>query len=232
MGNRKISFTEGEFYHIYNRGVDKRKIFFSNGDWKHFQALLYTCNSTEPIRKASRVQGVSLDKIERGETLVDVCVYAMMPNHFHIIAFEKQENGITKYMQKLLTAFSMYMNIKYDRTGPLMCRPFRAKHVNSDEYFRWLFSYIHLNPVELQDKDWKEKGIQNVQDTTNFLKEYRYSSYLDYFVEEREVSLILNKSALPTDVDDLENPARMLKEYRRNVQGDASDIGAGDFGDK
>ena len=228
MSERNIVFTEGETYHVYNRGIDKRKIFFSKGDWKHFQRLLFTCNSTKPIKKASRVQGVSLDirdTIERGDTLVDIYAYAMMPNHFHLLVHEKREAGITKYMSKLLTAFAMYMNKKYNRTGPLMCRPFRAKHVDRDEYFRWLFAYIHLNPLELEESEWKEKGIKHLHNARKFLKEYRYSSYLDYFGKEREESLILNKEALPMDVSDLENPARMLKEYQAYVQGNPLDIG-------
>jgi len=134
----------------------------------------------------------------------------MMPNHFHLLLLEKQEGGISAFMQKLLTSFSMYMNKKYDRTGPLMCRPFRAKHVDSDGYFRWLISYIHMNPVDQVEPDWKEVGISDMSKVSKFLKEYKYSSYRDYFGTKRDESLILNKEILPIEINDVEDLSEML----------------------
>jgi len=221
---RNFNFVEGNFYHVYNRGIDKRKIFFSGGDWDHFQKLLFLRNGTKHV-KASRVQRLPLDIRSKGENLVDICAYTLMPNHFHILVYEKSEGGTSKFMSKLLTAYSLYMNIKYERTGPLMCRPFRARYVNSDEYLRWLFAYIHLNPVELMEDMWKENGIQNQQKVREFLREYRYSSYTDYFIGERDESKILNKAVLPIAVNDLEDTISMVKEYQANVQRLPLDIG-------
>jgi len=206
---RSLSFTEGEFYHIYNRGIDKNRIFFSPGDWKHFQRLLFLRNGDKYV-KPNRVQGVPLDTIDRGDSLVDICAYAMMPNHFHLILFEKQEGGISKFMLQFMTSYSMYMNKKYDRTGPLMCRPFRSKHVDSDEYFRWLISYIHLNPIDLVEKDWKEGGVSDLKLAQKHVNTYEYSSYMDYFIESRDLSAILNKKSLPIDVQDLESVTNMI----------------------
>ena len=197
---RKLIFTEGEFYHIYNRGINKNSIFFSSGDWLHFQRLLYLRNGTKHI-KPNRVQGFPLDTIDRGESLVDICAYAMMPNHFHLLVHEKNEGGISKFMGKFSTAFSMYMNKKYERSGSLMCKPFRAKHVDSDEYLRWLILYIHSNPIEIIEKGWKEGEIRDLKKTQKYLDEYRYSSYSDYSVAERDETLILNKDVLPIEVD-------------------------------
>lgn len=209
--DRLTPFAEGEYYHIYNRGVDKRKIFFSAGDWKHFQFLLFIRNS-EKYMKPARVLGESWDTIERADTLVDICAYSFMPNHFHLLLREKQEGGTSKFMAKLLTSFSMYMNKKYDRTGPLMCRPFRAKHVDTDEYFRWLISYIHANPIELIEEDWKKKMVKNPKESAQFLREYVYSSYYDYFVDtNRQQGLILNKDILPIETKDLESVEKMFK---------------------
>lgn len=212
MAERKTPFLVGEYYHIYNRGVDKRKIFFSAGDWKHFQRLLFSCNTSSAIKKASRVQGVSLDKSRaEGDKLVDIIAYSLMPNHFHLVVREKQEGGISKFMRKLLTAFSMYMNKKYTRTGPLMCRPFRAKHVGSDEYFRWLLSYVHANPIELMEEGWKEKLVKEPKESAEFLNEYLYSSYYDYFIEpNRELGLILSKQSLPIPIQELYSIEEML----------------------
>ncbi|MBI4068288.1 hypothetical protein HY413_02680 [Candidatus Kaiserbacteria bacterium] len=114
-----------------------------------------------------------------------------MPNHFHLLLHESADGGISTFMNKLGTAFSMYMNTKYQRTGPLMCRPFRSRHIDSDEYFRWVFAYIHLNPVELVQPDFKSKGIIDHSYVKAFLEKYPYSSYPDHMLSEREESAIL-----------------------------------------
>ncbi len=216
---RYVPFEVGEFFHVYNRGVDKRNIFFSKGDWDHFLWLLWARNSKKHIRnpRTSNGQGASLaiGKGDQNESLVDIIAYSLMENHFHLLLHEKIEGGITQFMRRLLTAYSMYMNKKYDRTGPLMCRPFRAKHVDSDEYFRWLVSYIHLNPVELVEKDWKEKGIKDLKKVKKYLDEYKYSSYSDYFADVRNESLILNQEALPIDIRDLEDIVRMTESVKQ-----------------
>lgn len=211
MAYRQFTFTKGEYYHIYNRGIDKRKIFFSKGDWNHFQKLLFLRNSKKHT-KATRVQSVALDTLDIGDTLVDIIAYALMENHFHLLLREKAQGGISKFMQKFSTAYSLYMNIKYNRSGSLMCSPFRAKHVDSDEYFRWLVSYIHMNPIDQIESEWQENGIQDKKAALKFLREYKYSSYPDYFVGERDESLILNKEALPINIDNLEDLSEMLEQ--------------------
>ncbi|MCD5384479.1 MAG: transposase [Candidatus Pacebacteria bacterium] len=210
---RITQFETGEFYHIYNRGIDKRKIFFSAGDWKHFQKLMWARNIEGSYIRADRLKTFDRDSVDRDDTLVDICAYALMDNHFHFLLKEKKEGGITKFMSKFLTSYSMYMNKKYERTGPLMCRPFRAKHVDSDEYFRWLISYIHLNPIGKIYPEFEESGIDNLTDTMKFLEEYDYSSYKDYFVADRDASSLLNKDALPIDIEDLDNLRSMLKDF-------------------
>ncbi len=208
-------FEPNNFYHVYNRGIDKRKIFFSKGDWTHFQRLLYirNINSSRKIN-LSRIKNESLRRVFQGSpgTLVDIIAYAFMDNHFHLLLKEKQKGGVSRFMSKLLTSYAMYMNKKYNRTGPLMCRPFRAKHVDGDEYFRWLISYIHMNPIDQIEPSWEESGIADKKGVMKFLQKYKYSSYYDYFVGERDESLILNKAALPIDIDNLENLSEMLEQ--------------------
>lgn len=103
-----------------------------------------------------------------------------MPNHFHLLIRENTEGGISKFMGKLLTAYSMYFNKKNERSGPLFTRPFRAVHVARDEHLNHLFSYIHLNCVDLIDKDWKIHGIQDMNKAEKYLLEYPYSSYKEF----------------------------------------------------
>lgn len=198
---RKLSFEVGEYYHIYNRGVDKRRIFQDSRDWNRFRDALYICNTEKSIK--FRLLPPDILTFERGETLVDIFAYALMPNHFHIIVGEKKEGGISAFSGKLLTSYSMYFNTKNERSGPLMCRPFRSSHIADDEYFRWVFSYVHLNPLELIEPDWKERGIGDMRRATGHLASYAYSSYPDYFSGDRKESRILAKEALPIDASDL-----------------------------
>lgn len=128
-----------------------------------------------------------------------------MPNHIHLIVREKLPGGISKFMLKLMTAYSMYFNTKYERSGPLFTRPFRSRHVDSDDYLRWLFSYVHLNSLELFQSDWKTQGLADNKGAAAFMCSYRYSSFSDYSDVPRAESRILEKKALPFDADELKN---------------------------
>ncbi len=213
---RKDTFIPSEFYHIYNRGIEKRLIFEEEKDWKRFQDLLYLCNSRIPLVFKS-IQGDTLD-YERGKGLVSVIAYSLMPNHFHLILREEQDGGISKFLTRISTAYSMYFNTKNKRSGGLFCRPFRAKHINNDEYFRWVISYIHLNPLDIFEPGWKLKGLKNAVVASDFLKDFAFSSYPDYFPGDRKEGVILERSALPMDISELEDMEAMLK-IDRSFQG-------------
>lgn len=201
--SRNILLTPDEFYHIYNRGTEKRDVFMDTGDYDRFLALMYLCNSLEPVHignSSRRQSSEGLENLltgERGETLVDITAYCLMPNHFHLLIREKEVNGTSCFMQKLLTGYTMYFNRKYERTGTLFQGKFKASHVAEDRHLKYLLSYIHLNPVKLFDPKWKENGIRDRKKAKQYLREYHYSSYLDYLGQTRCASVILNQSVLP-----------------------------------
>lgn len=199
---RKFRFSPEEYYHIYNRGTDKRDIFLDNHDHNRFMVLLYLCNSKNALDMRNYFNEgrtfVELFGIERGETLVDIGAYCLMPNHFHLLVREKNDNNISIFMRKLLTGYSMYFNKRCQRTGSLFEGKFKANHVDNDAYLKYLFSYIHLNPVKLINKEWKEDDISDRNKAHNHLQGYTYSSYLDYHrITTRKESVILNKSVFP-----------------------------------
>ncbi len=101
MSIRKIDFSINEYYHLYNRGNSKQKIFLDAEDYNHFIKLLYLCNSVRGI--TFRDVSQNSYEFDREETLVNIGAYCLMPNHFHLLVKEKVENGISKFMQKLLT---------------------------------------------------------------------------------------------------------------------------------
>src|SRR3989338_8598215 len=195
MSIRKVPFASGEFYHIYNRGNSKQVIFHDKQDYQRFQALLYAVNTNENI--ILRLVFKDRYYFNRNKRLVSIGTYCLMSNHFHLILIQHNEGCISKFMQKLTTAYSMYYNKKYIRTGGLFEGKFKSEHLNEDRYLKYLFSYIHLNPVKLIDKKWKTNGIKNKQKILEFLKNYTYSSYLDYLGTERPEKAILNQESFP-----------------------------------
>ena len=189
------------------------EIFLNERDRKRFILLLFICNNVNPVVVKDLPQGRPLGKIERSETLADIGVYCLMPNHFHLLLHEKREGGITKFMSKLLTAYSMYFNKKYERTGSLFESKFKAEHADKDEYLKYLFAYIHLNPVKLVEPNWREVGIKNKDCVKKYLKEYKYSSYVDYLGEDREEKLILNKEAFPEYFEEFKDFEDFIDEW-------------------
>lgn len=197
MSIRKTVFVPGEYYHIYNRGNSKQKIFLSKKDYQRFIALLYGTNTTERFNffDLQKAGGVFLKEIE--EKLVSVGAYCLMPNHFHLLVTPLSEDGLSKFMQKLSTAYSMYFNETHKRTGGLFEGKFKSKHMETDKQLKYNFSYIHLNPVKLIDSKWKENGIKNMRATLEYLDAYPYSSFLDYTDNNRLQKKILELSDFP-----------------------------------
>jgi len=214
---RKFIFSTGEYYHIYSRGTDKRSIFGNKKDYERFIALLYLCNNADSVNISSFIRGGremnELLNIKIKETLVDIGAYCLMSNHFHLFIHEKQENGISLFMKKLLTAYSMYYNKKHKRTGGLFEGTFLATHIDDDRYLKYLFSYIHLNPVKMIDPKWKERGIRDIQEAKKHLLTYVYSSYFDYMNIERKEKKILNRPAFPEYFANSQEFERFIDEW-------------------
>lgn len=159
--------------------------------------LLFVANGTNPFVFRDFPRGVPYVEFERGEDIVAIGNHCLMTNHFHLLVKETTEQGITKFMGKVLTSYASYFNKKYKRTGALFEGTFKAKHIDSDEYLKYIFAYNHLNPVKIIDQNWRENGIADREAAKRFLLEYTYSSYLDYQGIERPESKILNREAFP-----------------------------------
>jgi len=200
MSIRKTNFIEGEYYHLYNRGNDKRVIFHEKQDYYYFISLLFIANSEKNFNmiRLLRGRGKNIFEIPIKDKLVSIGAYVLMPNHFHILLIPTKDNAISKFMQKIGTGYAMYYNKKYNRTGSLFEGKFKSQHLNTDRYLKYIFSYIHLNPVKLIDHTWKEDGIQSRSKSLNHLRTYRYSSFLDYIDGfSRKESAILNTRDFP-----------------------------------
>ncbi len=216
---RKTPFAENEYYHIYSRGVEKRKIFLNRKDYDRFMALLYIMNQgiqfrTDDFLKNNKNNLQNIFKEEKEKSLVSILSYCLMPNHFHLILYEYTEGGISKFMGKLLTAYSMYFNTKYERSGPLFIRPFRSEHIDNESQFMYIFSYVHLNPLSIIEKKWKVNGIKNKKEAEEFLKKYPFSSYQDFLGIDRPEKAILDFSYVP---DYIKNMKLDFKTFEENT---------------
>ena len=164
-----ISITplvNGQIYHIYNRGSEKRWIFEEQRDYKRFIKTLIYYQLSGPKPKLSHYFQYQSFKPESATKIVEVLAYCLMPNHFHLILKQLTDGSITEMMSKLSLSYTKYFNTKYRRVGPLFQGEFKSVLVESDEQFIHLSRYIHLNPL--------------VSYLVNDLKKYKWSSYLEY----------------------------------------------------
>lgn len=222
MAQRLVPFAVDEWYHCYSRGVEKRKIFFDTKDYNRFLHALYLCNSDSPVHR-SNLRGSSNATIlstQRGSPLVAIGAYCLMPNHFHLLLKEISEGGISMFMQKLGTAYSMYFNIKYEHQGGLFAKPFKSKHVSDDRYLRRVVQYIHLNPVEIFEPRWKQGVVHDTQGLQNKTERYRYSSLMDYSDSNRDEKTILDRNEIDfigSEFSPLDEVLEEMVEYYKEI---------------
>lgn len=206
---RKIRITEGEYYHLYNRGVNKQNIFLDRRDYLRFlfgvlcfQFPLPAYHIPRAVTYFIRHSAPNiLDKLStqivaaRG---VELIAFTLMPNHFHLIVYESREGGISRYMQRLLDAYTKYFNAKYQKSGHLFQGPFQAVHVEDNEQLLYLSAYLHQNPREL--KQWRSRE-----------EKYPWSSYQDY-LEQNRWGTFLKAGIIQEQFKDAEEYQKIVQE--------------------
>lgn len=179
-----MSYRNNNFYHVYNRGVDSRIIFIEESDYVRFLHCLYEFNDEKAALRynwlSKKEEILNLDKKNPRKLLVNIHCFCLMNNHFHLILEQITEGGITRFMRKLGTGYTMYFNEKYERSGALFQGKFKAILIDNDEYIMHLSRYIHLNPVDIIDSGWRKDGIKDAKYALDFLNKYRWSSFMDY----------------------------------------------------
>jgi putative transposase len=188
---RKNPLVNNQYYHIYNRGVDKRDIFLSKKDLYRFILSIKQFNTICPvgsIRENTRdkCDPNSPKKKEKGAPLVSIVCYCFNPNHFHFILKQEADGGISEFLKRLLGGYSKYFNKVHNRSGALFQGKFRAHLINDDQYFLKIFPYVNINylihdiPQEksslilASDKEYEKMdfSIVSPKEATNLLEFY------------------------------------------------------------
>lgn len=213
---KKPQFIENEVYHIYNRGVDKRDIFIDEKDYFRFIHDLFEMNNDNMVVNMARSLDRSTFEVEPRtigtdrkprDLLVEILVFTLMPNHFHLILRQRKEGGIVKFMQKLGTGYTMYFNQKRKRSGALFQGRFKAILIKGEEHLIYLPYYIHFNPLDLI-----VRGSTSNNDALTFLASYRWSSFLDY-IGENNFPSVTSRNFLQEILGQKLNYQETLKEW-------------------
>jgi len=205
---RKLEFQTGEYYHIYNRGVDKRDIFIDKWDYIRFLQSMREFNQAEPVgslyvqqelKRKEKLKNKAPGTFKRlpepkRKLLVNVICYSLLSNHFHFMLKQVTDKGISKFMHKVSMGYTNYFNFKNNRSGYLFQGRYRAIHIKSDGHLFQLSGYINGNAE-----------IHKITKAEN----WPWSSYLDY-VGLRQGTLCKKQEIL--------NEFKNINEYKNLIK--------------
>ncbi|MFZ1020100.1 MAG: transposase [Minisyncoccia bacterium] len=222
---RLQSIVTGEYYHIYNRGVDKRDVFKNKADLLRFIESINEFNQIETIGsirdlRKNKTEPKALNESNK-KPLVSFSAYCLNPNHFHFVLKQLVDGGIAKFMQKLQGGYTYYFNVKNSRTGALFQGTFKSHHIGNENYFNKIIGYVNKNyqihnipkskidfifasDQEYENNDFKivskEEG-ERILDVFNGSKNFK--KHCDEIVsiirEERGKTSLLEEDSLPTE---------------------------------
>jgi putative transposase len=184
---RKFEFANNEYYHIYNRGVDKRDVFLDEGDYLRFLRSMQEFNRIDPIgslyeniyrkkimsdelgateTESNSQLGIGFRESSEPSQLVEIICYCLNPNHYHLILKQLIAGGMSRFMHKIGVGYTNYFNLKNNRTGALSQGRFKSVEIDSNEDLLWVSAYVNANA--------QIHGL--VEDASK----YRWCSYSEY----------------------------------------------------
>lgn len=169
-----------ELYHVLNRGVDKRLIVLDDSDRARFIHDLFALNDAQVVMHMSQAARKKETLPTARKLLVHIHAFCLMTNHYHLLVSETEENGISRFMQKLNMGYSKYFNERYERVGALWQGKYKSVLVERDAHYMYIPFYIHLNPLDYFDLDWRVGKAKKIRKCLQILRNYKWSSHLDY----------------------------------------------------
>jgi putative transposase len=204
------NFDADAMYHVYNRGNNKRQIFFDKRDYEVFLSFLKYALLSEEAEKADDVvnrrfisdaKQFNLRRLKLSGKL-ELVAFCLMPNHFHLLLYQYDKTAITKLMQSVSTGYVMYFNHRYGTTGGLFQSRYRSVQVGYESYWQHISRYIHLNPLDL--------GVD--------FNAYDYSSYKYYSGNSESDWLRPNKGLCGMDAKSYEKFLENWLPHREKIK--------------
>ena len=155
MPRRKTILANGEYYHVFNRGVASIPIFKNQASYRRFINLIdYLQYGNTPtsfsnflkLSIADRQDIMTKLQIENRQ-LIEIISFCLMPNHYHFVLLQKVDKGISKFIANLQNSYGKYFNLRFNRAGPLVQPSFKAVRIETNEQLLHVTRYIHLNPI-------------------------------------------------------------------------------------
>ncbi|WXU00659.1 MAG: hypothetical protein Ctma_1388 [Catillopecten margaritatus gill symbiont] len=204
---RKTPLVNQCYYHIYNRGNNRRDVFLDENDLQYFLDALKLFNHTESLGYSGQYRRKNPQEVEK---IVSLVAYALNPNHFHLLLMQNVDNGISKFMQKLSTGYTMFFNKKYQSSGALFQGRFKSVLVEDDSYLDHLSAYINLNHKVhyiVIDEKYRSSFLEYVRGSTSYTDMCDKDIILDRFsaeeyqiFAENSVKSTLNLRGLQDDI--------------------------------
>ena len=167
MPYRFTPLVNDNFYHIFNRGVEKRQIFLTERDYERFLQTLYYYQFSGPKPKFSNKYRFKNKEFDKNPKIVDLLAFCLMPNHFHLLIKQLEDGGTQEFLSKIANSYTKYFNTKHKRVGPLFQGQFKAVLIESDEQLIHVSRYIHLNPYVADiTKDWDNFPYSSIRQFT------------------------------------------------------------------
>lgn len=178
--NRTKQYIENGYYHIYNRGVEKRLIFLDQQDYAVFlnylKEYLLPKDEEELSKKFSdpdtsykeRDKIIKLLRLNNFADEITLLAYCLMPNHFHFFIKQKNPLSIDRFMQSLCTRYTMYFNRKYKRVGFLYQDTYKAVLVGNEAQFIYLSKYIHKQTLIHEASDLQGRTLRSWKQPSSY----------------------------------------------------------------
>jgi putative transposase len=165
---RSEVLQNGEFFHVFNRGVDKEVIFIDDNDRRRF------------VESLTRFKGSG----------VRILSFCLMDNHFHLLLEQLDDDGVSSFMHKLGIGYTMYFNKRHSRTDSLFGSRYQFTHISNEAHFLHISRYIHLNSVDLVIGKYKKLGIFDFENLAKYLRNFPWSSYPMFVGEQTDHDFI------------------------------------------
>jgi putative transposase len=149
MVTKQRNIQPEHYYHVYNRAINKNKLFLTEEDYDFWQDKVYELQEV---------------------TKISVLAWASLPNHYHYLLKEPDydtiqdckftgpaKSAISQFISRLENSYTKYLSIKYDHSGVIFQGVYKSKHIDDDSYLDHLIFYINLNPL-------KHKIVDNIND--------------------------------------------------------------------